>query len=139
MKQETDLYSLRKHFNTAVAYRELSPSTIKRYRSWVRRYLRYCRNHRYLPNQESAQAFLQTLHCYPTHPQAYYALKFLFVRAMHQSNFIPFHPFNDQKDQLEMKKVISWWKRLLVFFKHIVLGKMLKSQNLYLGSVTSPM
>ena len=66
---------------------ELSHETVKRYRLWIKRLIKYCRAFSRDLDCESARSFIREYASPHTRRQGYYALKFLFVEVFGDSEF----------------------------------------------------
>ena len=86
MKESSnELKRMREQFNSAVLTCRLSSSTAERYRSWIRRFLIYCRNLGLSITEEAASAFLTAYKSAYTRRQGYFALRFFFVKVLERS------------------------------------------------------
>ncbi len=85
-KNNEDFGKLRARFDAAGKAHALSPATTLRYRSWIRRFIVFCRRHHLPLTSESVQAFLQTYRSRTTRRQAFFALKFFLVVVMEISS-----------------------------------------------------
>ncbi len=88
MDNNFDLKFLRSCFDTEVSKAKLTDGTIRRYQSWIRRYLKYCSHHKIGISIESSISFLKTYEKYATRRQGFYALQFFMMKVMKQKDFI---------------------------------------------------
>ena len=102
-----NLRTLRSSFDLEVNRAKLSPKSIARYQSWIKRYLRYCNNLGVEISNHSILSFLQGYETYSTRRQGFYALKFFSIRILKEKEFIRF------KDTIKTKKRAS--KKFLRF------------------------
>lgn len=83
----TELAQLRRCFDASTAKRRLSLNTIRRYRNWIRRYIKYCLRFNLAFTIASAESFLGGYQCRSTHRQGYFALEFFFIEVLNQAGF----------------------------------------------------
>lgn len=79
---KNNLAILKMGFEREISKNSTKYSTIQRYRSWIRRYIRFCLNLGLEINQDSALAFIKSYEIYTTRRQGYYAMKFLFNKIL---------------------------------------------------------
>jgi len=99
-----DLKYLREQFDLASCRARLKRSTSKRYQSWIKRYLIYCRALGLVLSQENALAFLRTYSSPNTQRQGYYAMQFLFKNVLEQECFFDLSDIQESKPRLSSRK-----------------------------------
>ena len=99
---KSNLKAVKINFDLEVNRSKLTRESASRYQSWVRRYLRYCKNIGVAISKESSCSFLQSYEAYSTRRQGFYALKFFFVKVLKFKEFINF------KDTVKVK---TWNKK----------------------------
>ena len=108
-----NLVVLRKRFDVKVRELRILPNTAERYKSWIRRYLRFCMLSKMSLSIESAESFLNTYESLNTKKQGYYALKFLFVKVGRLNNFFDFDVLVPKRP-IRTERWRKWWKRYIV-------------------------
>ena len=88
--EKVKLKSLKISFDLEVSKSKLSRKSAARYQSWIRRYLKYCRNSGLEISNDSFCSFLKRYESYSTRRQGFYALKFFAIKVIKQKNFIEF-------------------------------------------------
>ncbi len=79
-----ELLEIRARFEEAIERAKLSPSTSRRYMSWAKRFILHCRYSGIELERESVKYFLKGYSSLYTQRQGYFALKFLFEKAIKQ-------------------------------------------------------
>ena len=99
MKKPYNYYSLRVKFNSETEKDKLSNSTISRYESWIRRFLKFCKRNNLEISSQSAEVFLNTYTNCNTRRQGYFALQFLFKKTIKKSFSLPISDYCTDKNK----------------------------------------
>lgn len=109
---KNNLAILKVRFEKEVSKCSKSDSTIKRYKSWIRRYIRFCMHLGLEINEESALSFIKSYEIYTTRRQGYYAIKYLFKKVLKAKIFDLSYTYKE-----EQRKKYNYKNRKWFFFK----------------------
>jgi hypothetical protein len=105
------LAEIRCEYDKVIVRKKLTSATNARYKSWIRRYLCYCKVTGVGVSLESSKFFLMDYSSPHTKRQGYFALKFFFCNVLKYSEYLDFGQCYPIK-----KARVNPWKRLKKIF-----------------------